>query len=57
MWHPAYLDYKILTESSFAYPRVIEAEAIKQKDLVKYMKDNFELCTYQNISKGEEKNV
>lgn len=49
MWHPAYLDFKILSESSFAYPRVIEAKAILQDCLVKYMKENFELCTYQNI--------
>lgn len=49
MWHPAYLDYSILSQSSFAYPRIIESEAIIKDCLIKYMKDNFELCTYQNI--------
>lgn len=49
MWHPAYLDGTILAESSFAYPRIIEMKAIQNKELVRYFKENFELCTYQDI--------
>lgn len=49
MWHPAYLDYKIVSESSFAYPRIIESGAIMNDRLVQYVKENFDLCTYQNI--------
>ena len=49
MWHPAYLDKKIVNESSFAYPRIYEAEAIKDKKLMKYVKENYVLCHYQNI--------
>lgn len=55
MWHPAYLDYKIVTESSFAYPRIIECEAIKNNELTKYVKEHFELCTYQDIEKERGK--
>lgn len=49
MWHPAYLDFKIVSESSFAYPRIIEAGAIKNDLLVKYFEENFKLGTYQDI--------
>lgn len=50
MWHTAYLDYSLVSGSSFAYPRLIENDAILNKRLIKYMKENFELCTYQNIN-------
>lgn len=49
MWHPAYLDAKIVLESGFAYPRIFETEAIKQTELMTYFKENFTLCTYQDI--------
>ncbi|MEG0684725.1 MAG: carbohydrate deacetylase, partial [Coprobacillus sp.] len=49
MWHPAYLDINIMTGSSFAYPRIYEVEAIQNQELIKYIKENFELCTFQDI--------
>ncbi|MCC0784355.1 carbohydrate deacetylase [Clostridioides sp. ES-S-0108-01] len=49
MWHTAYLDYKIITQSNFAYPRLIESDAILNEELMKYLNENFQLCTYQDI--------
>ncbi|MEG0366487.1 MAG: carbohydrate deacetylase [Coprobacillus sp.] len=49
MWHPAYLDINIITGSSFAYPRIYEVEALQNDELIKYTKENFELCTFQDI--------
>ena len=51
MWHPAYLDSKIVNESGFAYPRIYEAEAIKNERFMKFIKENYVLCHYQTIEK------
>lgn len=49
MWHPAYLDKKIMTESSFNMPRIHEVAALLDDEFNKYLKSNYTMVTYQDI--------
>lgn len=49
MWHPAYLDYSIISNSSFAMPRIIENEVIGDTEFQEYLNNNFELITFDKI--------
>lgn len=51
MWHPAYLDKKIMTESSFNLPRIYELETLIDNQFQEYLEENYQLINYQDISK------
>ena len=49
MWHPAYMDIHIMEGSGFNLPRIYELNAIIQKELGDYIKENFILSTYKDL--------
>jgi len=51
MCHPAYLDKKLMTTSSFTYPRIDEVEFLTHPEIVRLItsRSDIELATYRNI--------
>ena len=50
MCHPGYLDSKILSSSSYAYPRVKELETLTNKEVIKFINEkNIELINFKDI--------
>lgn len=50
MCHPGYLDHKIISNSSYAYPRVKELETLTDKDVIKFIKnENIQLINFKDI--------
>lgn len=47
MWHPAYMDKKIMKESGFNLPRLEEVNTLLNQEFIKYLNENYELCTYK----------
>lgn len=50
MCHPGYLDSKILSSSSYAYPRVKELETLTNKEVIQFINEkNIELINFKDI--------
>lgn len=50
MCHPGYLDSKILSSSSYAYPRVKELETLTHTDVIKFISEkNIQLINFRDI--------
>ncbi|NRT32599.1 hypothetical protein BJV38_004816 [Clostridium beijerinckii] len=50
MCHPGYLDHKIISSSSYAYPRVKELETLTDKEVIRFIKDkNIQLINFKDI--------
>ena len=50
MCHPGYLDHKIISNSSYAYPRVKELETLTDKNVIKFIKNrNIQLINFNDI--------
>lgn len=48
MCHPGYLDFKIINNSSYAYPRVKELETLTNKEVIKLINNkNIQLISYK----------
>lgn len=49
MWHPAYMDSKIMKNSSFNLPRIFERDALESQKLKTYLEKNCILSTFKDI--------